>query len=212
MKKLFKSHQKSKTLSNINLNPEMEFDEVVQLYNHIAEEERHFNSMELDYRKLASQWLLVTFSAVGIILGNNFVIPNGLLPSDLIIIISMLSSIGIFVIFIVDIKAYHGLLHEAFKQGIALEMKYNQKLPPIRINMLIAAKDGDIVNWVVLFYFFSISSLFVISNCAIYYSSIAILPIYVHLFSIILLAVLYLKMRIVPREIDGLEQYIANNN
>jgi hypothetical protein len=208
----FKSHQKSHTLSNNNLDADMQFQDVMQLYNHIGEEERHFNNMEFEYRKLASQWLLVTFSAIGIILGSNFNIPQGLKPCDLIIIISILSSVGIFVIYIVDIKAYHGLLHEAFKQGIGLEMKYKNKLPPIRINMLIAAKDGDIVNWIVLFYFFSITSLFCIANIAVYFSSLMILPFFIHIISITLLVYLYLKMRIVPREIEGLEEFIEKHN
>jgi hypothetical protein len=208
----FKSHQKSRTLSNNNLDSDMQFQDVMQLYNHIGEEERHFNTMEFEYRKLASQWLLVTFSAIGIILGANFNIPQGLKPCDLIIIISILSSVGIFVIYIVDIKAYHGLLHEAFKQGIGLEMKYKNKLPPIRINMLIAAKDGDIVNWVVLFYFFSITSLFCIANIAVYFSSLTLLPFFIHIISITLLVYLYLKMRIVPREIEGLEKFIEKHN
>jgi hypothetical protein len=207
----FLTGRKIKTISNQNLSNNLEFEEVCSLYNHIAEEERHFNQMELEYRKLASQWLLVTFSAIGIILGKDFDVPTGLTSWDLIILICVLSSVGIVSIFILDIKAYHGLLHEAFKAGIGLEMKYNTFLPPIRINMIIAARDGDIVNWIVLFYFFSISSLAIIANFSYYYSSLDFSPIIIHIVTVLGLVSLYYSMKIKPREIEGLEDYINSN-
>jgi hypothetical protein len=205
-----KTHQI--TISNKNLSEDLDFDQVMQLYNHIADEERHFNSIELEYRKLASQWLLVTFGAIGILLGNDFKMPTNFSVWYVIIVICALSAIGILVIFIVDIKAYHGLLHEAFKSGIALEMKYKTILPPIRINMVLAAKDGDIVNWVVLFYFFSIASLVGIATISFYFSKPTIALFLVPFFSLFLLVSLYYAMRIVPREITGLEEFIAKNS
>jgi len=205
------NRRKNKTFSNDKLRKDMSFPELIQLYNHIGDEERHFNQMELDYRKLASQWLLVTFSAIGIILGNDITVPSGLSPWDLIVLICLMSSAGIFTIFVVDIKAYHGLLHEAFKQGVQLEMKYNKELPPIRLNMLLAAKDGDIINWVLFFYFFSITCLCVIANIGLYFGTYQFLPLWIHLISIVLLVLLYFKMKVPPRAIEGLEMYINDN-
>ena len=34
---------------------EMDFDKLMKVYDHIGEEERHFNELELEYRKLASE-------------------------------------------------------------------------------------------------------------------------------------------------------------
>lgn len=151
-----------------NLNDQnLKFDEVMKLVQHIGEEERHFNSLELEYRKLASQWLLVTFAAIGFIFTQQ---KN--LPFNAWIIVAALcvaSTVGIFVIWMLDIKVYHELLHSAFKQGVKLELKYPQFLPPMRILMVKSQTGGDIIKRVKYFYFYSILVLLLLLNISVYF-------------------------------------------
>ena len=79
----------------VGLKQLLTFNQVMQLYNHIAEEERHFNSLELEYRKLASQWLLESLTAtIGFVLGKDkFPINNW----GLVIAICLATSIGILI-------------------------------------------------------------------------------------------------------------------
>jgi len=49
---------------------DLTFDQLMEIYNHIGEEERHFNGLELEYRKLASHWLLVSLGAIGYVLSK----------------------------------------------------------------------------------------------------------------------------------------------
>ena len=42
---------------------DLSFEQLMEIYNHIGQEERHFNNLEMEYRKLASQWLLVSIGA-----------------------------------------------------------------------------------------------------------------------------------------------------
>src|SRR5690349_11361873 len=98
---------------------ERTFDELMELYNHIGAEERHFNELELEYRKLGSQWLLVSLGAIGFVLGKGGELPvNGWV---LVIGICTAATIGIFILWMLDIKVYHELLHAAFREGVLLE-------------------------------------------------------------------------------------------
>lgn len=148
-------------------NTNLQFEEVMQLIQHIGEEERHFNSLELEYRKLASQWLLVTFAAIGFIFTQQ---KN--LPFNAWIIAAALciaSSVGIYVLWMLDSKVYHELLHSAFRQGVKLELKYPQFLPPIRILMVQSQTGGDIIKRVKYFYFYSILVLLLLFNISVYF-------------------------------------------
>lgn len=148
----------------------LSFDQVVQLYNHIGEEERHFNQLELEYRKLASQWLLVALGAIGFVISKENLVPINVWI--LVISICLSASIGIFVLWLLDIKVYHELLHSAFKEGVALEKEYPELLPQIRNNMVNSQTGGDVIKRVILYYFFSILLLILIANIAIWMSFI----------------------------------------
>lgn len=101
---------------------ELSFDQLIELYNHIGEEERHFNTLELEYRKLASQWLLVSLGAIGFVLTKQELMPLNVWA--LVIAICIAASVGIFVLWLLDLKVYHELLHAAFVEGVALENYY----------------------------------------------------------------------------------------
>jgi hypothetical protein len=144
------------------------FERVMEIYNHIAEEERHFNTLELEYRKLASQWLLVSLGAIGVVLSRKELVPVN--EWVLVIAICLAASVGIMVLWLLDLRVYHELLHAAFREGVRLENQYPDLLPQIRTNMVKTQDSGDIIRRVVLYYFFSVVLLVLIANIAIWRS------------------------------------------
>lgn len=144
----------------------LSFDQLMEIYNHIGEEERHFNSLELEYRKLASQWLLVSLGAIGFVLTKQELVPVNIWI--LVIGICVASSLGILVLWFLDMKVYHELLHAAFREGVILENEYPQYLPQIRNNMVKSQSGGDIIKRVMLYYFFSILLLMIIANISVW--------------------------------------------
>jgi len=145
---------------------DLSFDQLMEIYNHIGEEERHFNSLELEYRKLASHWLLVSLGAIGFVLSKKEVVPIN--SWILVIGICVAATVGILVIWYLDMKVYHELLHAAFREGVKLEREFPDYLPQIRNNMIKSQSGGDIIKRVMLYYFFSILLLAVIANIAVW--------------------------------------------
>jgi ABC-type microcin C transport system permease subunit YejE len=118
----------------------------------------------LSYRKLASQWLLVSLGAVGFVLSKEHLMP--VQPWVLVISICLAASVGILVLWMLDLKVYHELLHAAFKEGVKLENDYPEFLPQIRNNMVNSQTGGDVIARVIYYYYFSILLLLIIANVA----------------------------------------------
>src|SRR5688572_16210569 len=113
-------------LQNID---DLYFNRVWQVVKEIGETERHFNSLESQYRLLSSTWLLSSFVGMGFILKT-----EATLPVDkwwLILAVCMVSSIGIFMLWRIDLLVYHKLLHSAFMVGTQMESEH-KFLPKIR--------------------------------------------------------------------------------
>lgn len=159
----------SRSISKVK---EDEVEKVKFLIGHIGEHERHFNVLEADYRKLSSAWLLASLGACGYILKKD---STGALEESwrwyLIFGICIAASVGIGILWMLDIKVYHRLLHSFFKEGVRLEVE-NLWLNPIRVNMTKSQKSGDIVDKVQYFYFISILLLLLISVIAIFKSDL----------------------------------------
>ncbi len=143
----------------------------------------------MEYRKLASQWLLVSLGAIGFILSKNELPIN---TWALVIGICLAASIGILVLWLLDLKVYHELLHGAFREGVLLENEFPQILPQIRNNMVRSQKGGDIITKVILFYFFSILLLIAIANIAVWiYVSMVWICLVCNIISLLLLVLIY---------------------
>jgi hypothetical protein len=122
---------------------------VLNLVNHIGDQEKHFNGLETQYRLLASTWLLASLGAMGFLIQTDkHIMFNNLM---LIGLIGCVSCIGIFLLWLLDIKVYHKLLHCVFLQGINLEQKYDW-LPKIRTDMLLNIETGDVTRSTGLYY------------------------------------------------------------
>ena len=153
-------------MRNTMTKKDLSFEQLMEIYNHIGEEERHFNSLELEYRKLTSHWLLVSLGAIGFVLSKKEVVPINIWA--LVIGICVAATIGILVIWFLDMRVYHELLHAAFREGVRLEREFPEFLPQIRNNMVKSQQGGDIIKRVMLYYFFSILLLIVIANIAVW--------------------------------------------
>lgn len=143
---------------------EKEFDRVMRMVENISEQERHFNSLETDYRKLCSTWLLASLGACGYVLAEETI------PFDkwyFVFGICVAGAIGTGILWMLDLNVYHRLLHSFFKEGVQLEIDYRW-LRPIRINMLKSQYTGDIVSKVQYFYFISMTLLLVLGTISIW--------------------------------------------
>lgn len=119
---------------------------VVTMLAEISRAEQHFNVLETEYRKLASTWLLAAFGAMGYIMtAKGLPVPSG--PT--LFGIAVAASIGIQLLWMVDLLTYHQLLLANFLEGWRLE-KMHGFLPKVRINML---TQGTVGKRVRLFYF-----------------------------------------------------------
>lgn len=173
---------------------EHNFDQLMQLYNYISEEERHFNTLELEYRKLASQWLLVSLGAIGFVITKQEIVPINIWV--LVIGICFAASIGIMVLWLLDLKVYHELLNSVFFEGLELEKKHPHYFPQIRKNMVESQHEGNTTKRVILFYFFSVLLLFFVANISIWMIELAtpILPILFNSLSLIMIVFIFKLM------------------
>ncbi len=127
------------------------FERVSAQVDKITSSEQHFNDIESRYRQLASTWLLATFGAMGFCLSNNFDLSFS--KNLLIAGIAFAGMVGIVLLWVIDLLAYHQLLGSFFVEGLKLELEYSW-LPPIRLNMMASQHGRGIMPRVVGFYSF----------------------------------------------------------
>lgn len=139
---------------------EIQYDRILEIYNHIGEQERHFNELERSYRVLASQWLLASLGAIGYLLQSDKIV---LFDKNMLIgLIGIAGNTGVFLLWLIDIRVYHKLLNCAFLQGIRLEQE-NNWLPKVRTDMLLSQETGDVVKHTGMYYICSCILLQIIS-------------------------------------------------
>ena len=141
------------------------FERVWAVVTEMGLEERHFNSLQADYRKLASTWLLAAFAAMGFTISTaELALPiNRLL---LVCAIGVAAAIGLALLWIIDILVYHRLLLACFEEGQALEDEH-RFLPRVRNHMAYKTQHGArVAPSVVLFYAVAIGVSLTISGGA----------------------------------------------
>jgi hypothetical protein len=131
------------------------FHRVWEVMKETYEEERHFNNLETQYRILASQWLLGAFAAIGFVVVSNPTLSFNKLW--LVVAISIISGVGIFQLWRMDIIIYQRLLGAVFNEGIELEKKFDF-LPKIKTRMKKSVPKENVTD--VLFYYYYISIVF----------------------------------------------------
>jgi MFS family permease len=126
------------------------FEIVWKIVQECGEEERHFNTLQSVYRGVASSWLLATFGAVGFLLFNK---DGNVAHPWMAGAICILGSLGISLLWMLDLHIYHRLLVAAFHQGRALEDQFPW-LPQIRTLMKSSTKKG-VRKRMAWYYFFT---------------------------------------------------------
>lgn len=125
------------------------FDRVWTIIAEISAQERQFNGIQNGYRNMASGWLLATFAGMGFALTQTIHI--GIDRELLLAVIALSGSIGIALLWVLDLLVYHRLLDSYFIEGLALERRYSW-LPPFRANMMATQKGQGVLSRVVSFY------------------------------------------------------------
>ena len=117
-----------------NLIDPLKEERVLKLVEMLLEQEKHFNSLCVEFKKLASIWLLSTFAGIGFILANDVGEDAGINDWTLIGLVGFGGSIGIFVLWVADLRVYQRLLSAVFYWRGAIEYKASW-LPPIHRSM-----------------------------------------------------------------------------
>lgn len=141
-------------------------DNIIKLYDKISTSEQHFNTLQLEYRKLSSIWLLAMFGGVGFLLIK---VSEAELNTRIVLIglISLGGALGICLIWLLDLVVYHRLLRAYFLTGLMLEKQYSEYLPPTRSIMRhLDSHKKQILNHIVLYYFLTSLVCLVISLAA----------------------------------------------
>jgi len=95
-------------------------DSLVKLYLAIGETERHFNTIQSNYRLLASTWTLACLGGIGFVLTSQGI--NIKIERQLICLgIALSGSLSILLLWLVDIHVYQQLLSMSYNEGRVME-------------------------------------------------------------------------------------------
>ncbi|MCF0039766.1 cupin domain-containing protein [Dyadobacter fanqingshengii] len=133
---------------------------IVELIKEIGEQERHFNTLTGTYKTMASTWLLAVFGGIGFVLANR-IEPWLLYTAG----IGIAGSVGILLLWIIDLCVYQRLLNAAFTEGLKIEERYIW-LPRIRHVMVANVNTGSITTNLSWFYVLGVCApLFIFDYC-----------------------------------------------
>ncbi len=133
-----------------------EFDRVWQVMTELAAAERHFNELESRYRALASTWLLATFAGVGFVLSTTLDLPFHQWLA--VAALGVAGTIGIVMLWNLDLLAYHQLLDSVFWEAYQLEERYPW-VPPVRHSMVERQRASHVLPRVAFFYLATVAVL-----------------------------------------------------
>lgn len=139
------------------------FDRVHALMKEISTQELHFNRLSSTFKTITSTWLLSIFGGMG------FVLVNGIEPLALILAgIGLMGSLGVYLLYITDIRVYQKLLSANFHEGRSLEQQF-EWLPQIRDKMIQSQPNGSVRYSLSLYYFVGVGVPYVIGTQALCY-------------------------------------------
>ena len=95
-----------------------------EIYRSLSGFEERFNASQAEVKKLASAWMLVTFSAFAFIVRGELSADKMLIDSaPLLAVIAVASNVGLVSLWIVDQLVYQRLITAVFKIGLELERR-----------------------------------------------------------------------------------------
>lgn len=123
----------------------------IEKYWKLSEMEERFNSSAGSIRTLASTWILASLGSIGWLF-NSFKIDSWPMPLGLLVVmVSLLATIGISTLWVMDQLVFHRLLNSIFLVGLKME-KDDPELPPIRSMMIKTQEGTGTSKWELLFY------------------------------------------------------------
>ncbi len=129
-----------------------EYEKRLEMLKLITSAEHHFNNLTFNIRALASTWLLATFAGIGWILKDLPTPATGMLIKniDLIPALCICSSVGIFVLWVLDLKIYQQLLNVWFDGRKLYEI--DDEFPHIRTSMKALFSSGRATQYIKFYY------------------------------------------------------------
>jgi hypothetical protein len=122
--------------------------------NRLAENERHFQTIQAGVRGLASTWTLAAFASIAILLKQAKDVTWLFSPLALVIIviiICLMANIGLSILWIIDQLVYQRLFNTNYLGGLRLEQQFSF-IPPVRAIQALTTRRRSIASWVKLFY------------------------------------------------------------
>jgi hypothetical protein len=122
------------------------YEQLWNIYCELGEMERHFNNLQARYRALASTWMLAALAGTGFVISKQLAID---LPKEFIIgAIGVSASIGVGLLWVIDLLIYQRLLDAAYIEGRSLETAQGW-LPQFRNNIrhLLRGEGLRLIAW-----------------------------------------------------------------
>jgi hypothetical protein len=120
----------------------------ISVIDEIGRNERHFNTLQSEYRKLASGWLLAALGAIGYVLLST---ASSATKTDLLFITAIGSLAGVFMLWLLDYRVYQQLLESSFSVAKTIEDRFLAK-PRMRTSMAEGMKPDFVRSTISLFY------------------------------------------------------------
>ena len=119
--------------------------------NRLAENERHFHTIQAGIRGLSSTWTLAAFASIAILLKQEKEVAWLFSPFALVILISLMANFGLSVLWIMDQLVYQRLFNANYIAGLRLEKQFSV-IPPVRAIQALSTRGRSIASWVKFFY------------------------------------------------------------
>jgi hypothetical protein len=119
--------------------------------NRLAENERHFHTIQAGVRGLASTWVLAAFAGIAALLQQSKDVTWLFRPFALVIVICLMANIGLSVLWIIDQLVYQRLFNTNYIAGLRLEQQFSF-IPPVRAIQALTTRRRSIASWVKFFY------------------------------------------------------------
>jgi len=122
----------------------------------LAENERHFHTIQAGVRGLASTWTLTAFASLAIVLKHEKDVTWLFPPFALIVLICLMVNVGLYLLWIIDQMIYQRLFNANYIVGLRLEQQFSF-IPPVRAIQRLSAGEMSIASWIKFFYIGPIS-------------------------------------------------------
>ena len=139
-----------KRLEQLKKLDDHEFDRIWSILLECGEQERHFNTVQSAYRRLASTWLLAMFGGLGFIFKETVTYSQRWVA---VCAIGIAAAIGIILLCVLDVLVYHRLMLAYFETGKDIEEACDDWLPPFRRRMRSSKNPKAVRKNIAAFYF-----------------------------------------------------------